>query len=167
MSARLLNLVLAACLAGYATLSWAGSTLAQDMRATDFESIVWAGAAGLLGGIFRTVLTLASKRVAVWRVPPEAKFDAVVAVIAGIAAYFVVQGVSSGIQAYWNAAGVPRDLRQLVVVGAGWLGLGFFSRLDRLGTVAVGGFEKRLNNGEAPPAEVVAVVQAAEPGAAP
>lgn len=149
----LLEILAGAWVCCYATLSWASTSLAQDVRAYDWESLALAGAAGLLGCAFRTLLTMAMLRSAVFRLPPEAWSDAVIAIIAGLAAYVVVQGASATIQAYWSAAGVPSALRLLIVVMAGWMGARFFGRLDRLGTITFDALGKRINGGDMPVAD--------------
>ena len=147
---NLLNKLVAIWLTCYATLSWASTSLSQDIRSYDYESFLWAGAAGLLGGVGRFILTMASTQRVVLRVPKESWQDAVTSIIAGWAGYVVVQGASSLIVAYWSAAGVPRDARTLILVGAGWLGLRFFGKLDDLGTAAVQGLQKKVNDGALP-----------------
>ena len=149
-----LNRLVAIWLACYATLSWAGTTLAQDVRAYDWESLAWAGAAGLLGGLGRFILSLASDRNVVLRVPPGWWRDALTSIIAGLVGYVVVQGAAAVVVAYWSASGIPRDARTLILVGAGWMGLRFFGRLDELGTAAAARLNKQISAGEIPAALV-------------
>lgn len=135
----------------YAGLAMATPSFAQDIRTLDFESIMWAGAAGVLGGALRTILTLASERKAVYNIPLEALKDLIVALIAGLVAYIALQGVGSVMTTYWTISPIPKDLRLLIIVGAGWARMGFFGRLDRLTQAAINRAEKQIHGGDEPP----------------
>lgn len=150
--AKLVNRLIPIWFLCYAGLSWAASSFAQDVRGYDWESLLWSGAAGLLGGAFRTILTLAGDGRVVLDILKESWKDAIVALIAGLAAYVVIQGVNS--THYFD---IPRDLRMLIIVGAGWTRMGFFGRLDRLTTSAVNAVDKKIRGGDEPPPSSAAV----------
>ncbi len=147
-----LNRLVAVWLACYATLSWAGTTLAQDVRAYDWESLAWAGAAGLLGGVGRFILSLASDRDVVLRIPPGWWRGVLASVLAGLAGYVVVQGGSAFVQTYLGMQGVPRDVRTMILVVAGWMGLRFFGQLDEMGAAVATRIGKQIGAGELPAA---------------
>ena len=149
-----LNRLVAVWLACYATLSWAGTTLSQDVRAYDWESLAWAGAAGLLGGVGRFILSLASDQNVVLRIPPGWWRGVLASVLAGLAGYVVVQGAAAVVVAYWSPSGIPRDARTLILVGAGWMGLRFFGQLDVMGAAVATRIGKQISAGEIPAALV-------------
>jgi hypothetical protein len=149
--AKLINRLVPLWLVCYAGLAMAAPSFAQDMKTLDVESVVWAGAAGMLGGALRTILTLASTRSAVYNIAQEAFKDMVVALLAGLAAYVVVQGTGAVMTTYWSMSPIPRDLRLLVIIGAGWTRLGFFGRLDRLTKSAISRVERQINGGQEQP----------------
>lgn len=142
--ARLINRLVSLWLLCYAGLAWAAPSLAQDVRALDFESVLWAAAAGALGGALRTILTLASSQTAVYDIWREAVKDLIVSLLAGLGAYIIVQGVGSGLTTYLKLSDVPRDLRLLIIVGAGWTRMGFFGKMDRLTKAAMVRAEKQI-----------------------
>ena len=124
---RLINVMCVAWLAGYTTLvSAAGNTFAQDVLGYDYMSLAFAAAAGLFGGAARTIFTLASDKLVVLSIWREFLKDAVVAVVGGAVAYVVVQGLNG-----LDWVHVPRDLRMLIVVGAGWSRGKWFGTLNR------------------------------------
>lgn len=146
---RLINRLVPLWLACYTGLTLAAaSSFAQDVRGYDFESLAFSAFAGLLGGALRTILTLAGENRVVLSVAREAWKDAIVALLAGLVAYVVIQGVNS--TGYFT---VPRDLRMLLITAAGWLRMGFFGRLDKLATTAVNAVDRKIRGagGNAPP----------------
>lgn len=139
----------------YTGFTWAASTFAQDVHTFDFESLLWSGAAGLFGGAFRTILSLASSKTLVYDVRGEALKDAAVALIAGFAAYLVIEGVNSFLVTYWHISGVPREFRMLFILGAGWMRAGFFGKIDELAATAMRRAERQILGAEPPPTSEV------------
>lgn len=142
----------------YTGLTWA-ATFAQDVRAFDVESLVWAAAAGLMGGALRTILTLASDKREVYDILREARKDAVVSLIAGLGAYLVVLGVNSMMTTYFDITAVPRDLRILIIVGAGWARMGFFKKLDQATESALRRMDKTIQGNDPGPSSEAAPLE--------
>lgn len=70
------------------------STLGESMAQFDWASVGWAALIGVTGGALRTIVALASMDIVpnVWR---RALLDAVISVVAGVAAYWVVEMLRS------------------------------------------------------------------------
>jgi hypothetical protein len=86
----------------------------QEVYAYDYESLAWAAAFGLMGGVFRTILSLMSEKVillSIWRTMSR---DLVFALIGGAAVYVLVE---------WLATVMPgvfgKELRMLAILVAG------------------------------------------------
>lgn len=88
--------------------------LAQEAKAYDYESLAWAAAFGLMGGVFRTILSLMSERVILLNIWRTMARDLVFALIGGAAVYVFVQ---------WLATLLPnifgKELRMLAILIAG------------------------------------------------
>lgn len=136
------------CYAGY---SWAYTTFAQDVRSFDVESLLWSGAAGVFGGLFRTLFTMASQKTAVYDIKGEAYKDIAVALIAGLGAYVVMEGVNSVMVTYFHWPDVPRQFKALFILGAGWMRAGFFGKLDRVAATALSRVERQISGKDVPP----------------
>lgn len=143
----------------YSALTYAASTLAQDVAQYDWASLLCAFAAGLLGGAGRTILTLVSDKEFVGNIRLVLVKDLVVAMIGGGFAYIAIQGYN-GIAAGLTIVTLPpiaRDFRILVIVVAGasrgrWLGV-----VDRFTTDAIANARQKLRGGAAePPPSVTA-----------
>ncbi len=145
-------------IASFHGLVWASTTFAQDVAAYDWLSLVFALAAGLLGGAGRTVLTLVSQTTVVGNTRVLLLKDLVVALIGGGVAYLCLQGWNSFAGAFSLVAlpVVTRDLRVLIILAAGysrgrWLGL-----VDRLASEVIDTARAKLRQGTndvpAPPA---------------
>ena len=120
---RLVNNLVLLWLGCYAGLTYAANTFAQDALSYDWASLMFAAFAGLLGGFLRTILTLAGEKRVVLDILRESWKDALVALVGGGLVYLAIQGVAS-----MGWINVPRDMRILLVVGAGfsrgrWLGV--------------------------------------------
>ena len=111
---RLVSVFVLLWLAAYAGLVHAAS-LTQDLATFDYVSLLVAGAAGLLGALLRTILTLAQEKYLVIDVLKQARRDFVIGFIGGLMTYGVIQGLSS-----WGIVTVPRDMRILIIVAAGF-----------------------------------------------
>lgn len=114
-------------------------SLAADIRSYDIESLMWAVVMALMGGALRTIFTLATDATVVLSFGREILKDAVVAMIAGVLAFIVLQAANS-----FTFASVPSEVRFAVIVFAGWSRLSFFGWLNRLGTRASEAVEDRM-----------------------
>lgn len=135
----------------YTGFTWAAASYSQDIRSFDIESAMWAGATGIFGGAFRTILSLASTKTAVYDLRKEALKDTIVALVAGLAAYVVIEGVSAVMVNNLKMTGIPREFRMLFILGAGWMRIGFFGKLDRVAAAAITRVEKQIHGGDIPP----------------
>ncbi|MDP9902603.1 hypothetical protein [Variovorax ginsengisoli] len=151
---RTINGLLFAWLACYSALCWANNTLAQDLIAYDWMSLAFAAAAGLLGGAARTIFTLVSERALVGNVRTLLLKDLVVALIGGAAMYLAIQGYNSWASAipYITLPPIARDLRVLLIVGAGFSRGRWFGVLDRLASDAIANASGKLRGSAAPDA---------------
>lgn len=88
--------------------------LSEEAYAYDYESLAWAAAFGLMGGVFRTILSLMSERVILLNIWRTMARDLVFALIGGAAVYVLVQ---------WLATLMPnvfgKELRMLAILIAG------------------------------------------------
>ena len=141
-----------AWLCGYSTLLWASTTFAEDIRAYDWMSLLFAASAGLLGGAARTIITMISPRALVGNVRALLLKDLVVALVGGAVVYMVIQGYNAWVSSLTivSLPMIARDLRVLLIVAAGysrgrWLGV-----VDRFATDALANVQQKLR-GNAPP----------------
>lgn len=152
----MINRLLAIWLSCFCALSYAATTtFAQDVAAYDWPSLLLAGAAGLLGGAGRTLLTLVSEKQFVGNLRWVLAKDLVVALIGGGFAYLCVQGYNDAVVT-WTMVQLPpigRGLRVLIIVLAGasrgrWLGV-----VDRFASDAIANARQKLRGGapEDPP----------------
>ena len=90
------------------------ATVAEFMGAYDRDLIYFAAGSSVLGGWIRTILSLQGDTRIVWQILPEALWDTAKALIAGMAAFFMIQAL--------RASGylVPSEVRFGAVVAAGW-----------------------------------------------
>jgi len=149
---KLVNSLLLLWLCCYSGLLYAaaGMTTAQELMQYDWQSFFMAALAGLLGGFLRTILTLASEKRVVLDILRESWKDCLVAVVGGGIVYLILQALSS-----LNYFVIPRDVRILLIVGAG------FSRGRWLGIVEKGANDlvargRGIVRGDTPPATVPA-----------
>ncbi|SFF05135.1 hypothetical protein [Paracidovorax wautersii] len=145
-------------IASFHSLVWASTTFAEDVATYDWLSLVFALAAGLLGGAGRTVITLVSQTTVVGNTRVLLLKDLVVALIGGGVAYLCIQGYNSfaGGITMMSLPHITRDLRVLVILAAGysrgrWLGV-----VDRLASEVIDTARSKLRQGSndvpAPPA---------------
>lgn len=127
--------------------------LSQDVKGFDFESMLTAMGAGLLGGAGRTIYSLASERIVVGSLWREGIKDATLALMGGAVAWFVVTYLSNFFPTI-----LTREFRMLAIVAAGasrgkwadWVG-GFVSDgLAALKSRIVG----NIRGGDAPPSAI-------------
>lgn len=90
------------------------SPFAQDVRGFDFESLIAAAGAGLLGGAGRTIYSLASEKIVVGSLWREGIKDAALALMGGVVAWAIVSYLAN----YW-ASVLTHEARMLVIVAAG------------------------------------------------
>lgn len=148
-------------LTAFCTLTYAQTTLAQDLASYDWASLALAFAAGLVGGAGRTILTLASGYQLVGNIRLVLLKDMVVALIGGAFAFLCIQGYNSFVGGWtdWTMPQITRDFRVLIIVLAGasrgrWLGV-----LDRLAADAIANARHKLR-GAAPQEELPTTVPA-------
>lgn len=103
------------------------SSYAHEMRTFDYESLLTAAAAGLCGGAFKTLFTLANDHRAVFVILKESRRDLVNAFLAGGAVYVLMIMIESK----WPGT-VTREIRFGGVLIAGWAGGAFFAQFKRL-----------------------------------
>jgi hypothetical protein len=115
------------------------ASFATDVRGYDFESLMWAVVMSLMGGALRTIFTLASDATVVVSFSRELLKDAVVAMVAGILAYIVVQAFDA-----FSLFKVASEVRLAVIVFAGWSRLSFFGWLNTLGTKVTDAVNQRV-----------------------
>ncbi|WP_390342385.1 hypothetical protein ACFJIS_19060 [Variovorax boronicumulans] len=131
------------------------TSLSLDVRSWDYESLLWGAIAGFLGGALRTIFTLASENVAVYRVLREARKDLIVSFLAGGLAYLIIIAVSSKLPEL-----ITREIRMVVIVWAGWQRIAFFKRVDQLVTSKLDKFNQDLRGGapaDPPASDVVSL----------
>jgi hypothetical protein len=102
-------------LAGYTGLCYAAGTLFDEMTAFDWRSVGAAAAAGMFGGLLKTILMLASKNVLVLDVIRQCWRDLLVAMVGAVLVYgLMLIAQMSGVFA------VPSVARMLILVGVGF-----------------------------------------------
>lgn len=90
------------------------ATLGEFVGPYDFQLIQWAALTALLGGMIRTILSLESDKRVIRDIAREAVWDAFKSLIAGMAAFALIQALRS----YgWQ---VPSEVRFAAVMAAGW-----------------------------------------------
>lgn len=146
-------------LASYTTLVYASSSLVQDVVGYDVASLIVAGAGGLLGALLRTILTLAQEKYLVLDVLKQSRRDFVIGFVGGLLTYGVIQGLSS-----WGVVSVPRDMRILVIVAAGFSRGKWLPVMQNGAADLVAAGRQKLRNG-APPEDSPSVVAPLEPKA--
>ena len=91
---KLVSLLIGLWLVSFARLLHAAAgtlpPFSQDFRGFDFESLMLAAGAGLIGGAGRTIYSLATERVLVGNLWREALKDAALALIGGVVAWAVL-----------------------------------------------------------------------------
>lgn len=95
-------------------------TFNQDMVAYDYRSLVWAATVALLGGVFRTIISLATDARPVLSVLHEAWRDALVSLLAGGAAFIGIEALRSMEMA------ITSEVRFAMILSAGVWRMSFF-----------------------------------------
>lgn len=112
-------------------------TLAGEVKAFDWSSLGYACALGLLGGFLALIVALASDTRVVKEILEEGLRNALVSPIGGAIAYLLLEGLASLSERYHFSTVV----RFLVIVGAGYAGIAFFTWVRGVtaqGAVSVG-----------------------------
>lgn len=89
------------------------ATVQEFMGGYDPELLKWAAITSLLGGFLRTIFSLQSDARVVRQIAPEAAWDAGKALVAGMAAFILIQALRS-----WGYA-IPSEVRFAAVLAAG------------------------------------------------
>ena len=134
------------------------ASFTDEVRDWDYESVMWSGIAGLVGGALRTIFTLASDSRPVYFVLLEARKDMVISLLAGAVAYLLLIAVASK---YPDL--VTREIRMLLIMGAGWARKGFFSRVQQLLTSKLDDVNQKMRNGATPATPVASSRMPLEP----
>lgn len=88
----------------------------QDFLGFDFESMLYAAGAGLLGGAGRTIYSLASEKVLVGSLWREGTKDAILSLLCGVVAWAIVTTAAN----FWPGL-FTSWVRMLIIVWAGTL----------------------------------------------
>lgn len=147
---RWINKLFGAWLMCFCVLSYAATTtLAQDVASYDWNSLLLAGLAGLLGGAGRTLLTLVSEKQFVGNLRWMLFKDLLVALIGGGFAYICIEGYNDWSRnlSMVSLPRVDRGFRVLIIVLAGasrgrWLGV-----VDRFASDAIANARQKLRGG--------------------
>lgn len=126
----------------------APTTLAQDMRSYDWESLGWAAGASLAGGLARTIISLASDKVAVIFVWRQLWRDAVIALVAGGLCYVAILAA----QSYWPAV-FTREIRMLLLVATGYSRMKWQEFAFDLARDAAANVRNRVRGSNKPPSD--------------
>lgn len=112
---RLVRYLALAWVASYTGLVYAFTAFSRDVRGYDYESLAWAAAVGLAGGIAQTILWLADENSVVLRFWRQLLRDVVFSLIGGAVVYVVVNLLAS----YWPEY-FGKELRMAAVFFAGF-----------------------------------------------
>lgn len=116
-----------------------------DFKNWDYESLLWAAIAGMLGGALRTIYTLASTDKVVYRIVREAWKDLIVSFITGGAAYVLIIAVSSK-----SPDLITREIRMALIVAAGWAPKFAAGWVERLVAARLTKAERDTSGGQPP-----------------
>lgn len=149
---RRVNQALFLWVACYSALCYANTTLVQDVMAYDWMSLLFATAAGLLGGAARTILSLVSERALVGNVKTLLFKDLVVALFGGFFMYLGIQGYNSLASSLTlvKLPAVVQDLRILLILWAGFSRGRWLGTVDRFAADLIANASSKLRGG-APP----------------
>lgn len=156
----IINNLIIVWLASYSALSYAAATFAQDVFGYDWASLLFAGLAGLLGGVGRTILGLLSDKQFVGSIWWVLARDLIVALMGGGFAYLCVEGYNDMFASAMHLPRIDRGFRVLVIVVAGASGGRWLGTFDRFASDLIANARKRLRNGaEEPPPSIVAPLE--------
>ena len=96
------------------------ATLHEFMGDYDQMLLQWAAASAMLGGGIRTILSLESDKRAVRDIASTAMWDAAKSLVAGMAAFILIQSLRSG------GMMIPSEIRFTAVLVAGWARMAAF-----------------------------------------
>lgn len=123
----------------WSTVSWANTSLTQDVMAYDFWSLGIAALAGMLGGVARTLLALMSKNQLVGNTKVLVLKDLGVSLVCGAIGYVVIQGWNefAGNEPFGIALPlVAKDLRLLLLGVCGYAPRWAFNKVHSLADAA-------------------------------
>lgn len=115
VSSNSIRYLMLAWLAGYTGFCYAAASLFEEMMAFDWRSVGAAAAAGMFGGLLKTILILSSKNVLVLDVLRQSWRDILVAMVGGIIVYGLM--IVSQMMGIYT---VPSLARMLILVGIGF-----------------------------------------------
>ncbi len=98
----------------------AETSFSADMAAYDYRSLLWAIAVALLGGVFRTIISLATDARPVLSLLRESWREAITSVLAGGGAYVAIEALRS------VNVGITSELRFAMILSAGVWRMSFF-----------------------------------------
>lgn len=104
-----------------AHMSADAANFGQDMVAYDYRSLAWAAGVALLGGVFRTIISLATDARPVFSLLRESWKQAIVSLLAGGGAYIAVEALRS------VSVGITSEVRFAVILSAGVWRMSFFT----------------------------------------
>jgi len=96
-------------------------TFSADMVAYDYRSLLWAAAVALLGGVFRTIISLATDARPVVSLLRESWREAITSILAGGGAYVAIEALRS------LNVGITGELRFAMILSAGVWRMSFFT----------------------------------------
>lgn len=96
-------------------------TFGQDMVAYDYRSLLWATGVALLGGVFRTIISLATDARPVFSVLSESWRQGIVSLLAGGGAYILIEALRS------VNVGITSEMRFAMILSAGVWRMSFFT----------------------------------------
>jgi hypothetical protein len=114
------------------------ATLSEFMGAYDWPSLFWAAKLGIMGGVLRTICTLAGDGRVVWLVLLEGLRDAIVSLIAGMAMFAAIEVVRS------SGLAVSDAQRFGAILVAGVMRKSTFTWMGSIGTEVLSGVRGRL-----------------------
>lgn len=115
-------------------------TLAGEVKAFDWPSLGYACALGLLGGVLALIVALATDGRVVKEVLGESLRNAMVSPIGGALAYLMLESLASMSERYHFST----VTRFLVIVGAGYAGIAFFTWVRGVAARGAAGFGEWL-----------------------
>lgn len=141
---RLVSYLAFAWLVCYHKLIYA-APFSADVRSYDYESLLWAMAASLLGGAARTILTLASDKVVVLNLLKESRKDAVVALVGGAVVYVILQWLMTYVTF------VNSEFRMLALLATGFTRTAWQVKIGTLSEDIFANLRQKVRGGESPP----------------
>ncbi len=143
---KALRFLAVAWVAAYSAAAYAFTRYSQDMKGFDYESLLWALSAALIGAAAQTIFRLASDEAIVLSLFRTICKDAAIAVVGGGIVYLVLQAVAS----YWPAL-ITKELRMLAIVYAGFSRGRWNSWIERWVDSGAANINARIRGSQQPP----------------